>query len=174
MGTLKAWSTEDTVLHYTSFAPPHPPPTNYQKKITCYLISCVASPLCIYVVPFKNCTYCIVVIRCTICILQEISEIRIWKSVGWLTSVLYPLSEWPTVSCVTILSRENWIIYQGPGFRTVVGFGSSSIPPLPHLPVSSTGDTQEDRERETICWHERGVGGGEEPNHRKAWKPCPL
>ncbi len=41
-------------------------------------------------------------------------------------------------------------------------------PPLPLTTVSSTGDTQEDWERETTCWRERLEGVGEEPNHTMA------
>ncbi len=57
-------------------------------------------------------------------------------------------------------TREYWMIYRGPGFLAVVWFGSSSTPshqshPLPS--VSSTGNTQEDWEREATCWW----GGGE-------------
>ncbi len=43
-------------------------------------------------------------------------------------------------------------------------------PPLPS--VSSTGDTQEDWERETTCWREREEVVGEEPksyDRKKAW-----
>ncbi len=43
---------------------------------------------------------------------------------------------------------------------------------LPVPSVSSTGDTQEDWERETICWQERGEGGGREAesyDRKKAW-----
>ncbi len=50
------------------------------------------------------------------------------------------------------------MIYTGPGFLAVVWFSSSSIPP-PLLPsVCLTGDTQEDWERETTFWQERGEG----------------
>ncbi len=39
--------------------------------------------------------------------------------------------------------------YRGPSFLAVLGFGSFPSPLLPLLSVSSTGDTQEDLERET-------------------------
>ncbi len=61
-----------------------------------------------------------------------------------------------------LVARECWMIYRGPGFLA----GSS---------VSSTGDKQEDWERETTCWRELGRGGVvEEPNHTTARKPGPL
>jgi hypothetical protein len=45
------------------------------------------------------------------------------------------------------------------GFLAVVWFGSSPTPSSPPLPlVSSAGNTQEDWERETNCWRERGEG----------------
>ncbi len=52
-------------------------------------------------------------------------------------------------------------------------------PPTPLLPplrsVSSTGDTQEDWEREIFADGRGGkVGVGEEPNHTTARKPGPL
>ncbi len=49
-------------------------------------------------------------------------------------------------------------------------------PPPPLLSVSYTGDTQEDLERETTCWPERGEGGGggANLNHTTARKPGPL
>jgi hypothetical protein len=52
---------------------------------------------------------------------------------------------------------------RGPGFLAVVWFGSSPNGPPPPFPsASSTGDTQEDRERETTCSKGgRGVGGRE-------------
>ncbi len=58
---------------------------------------------------------------------------------------------------------ECWVIYRGPCFFAVVLFGSSRPPPPPPpppiLPVSSTGDTIEDWEIETIWWLERGWRG---------------
>ncbi len=58
---------------------------------------------------------------------------------------------------------EYWMIYRGPGFLAVVWFDDLA-PPLPPAPPvlcpweSSSGDTQEDWERETTCWREgRGV-----------------
>ncbi len=49
-------------------------------------------------------------------------------------------------------------------------------PPLspPPMSVSSTGDTQEDWERETSCWRKRGKGGGradESYDRKQAWSP---
>ncbi len=44
------------------------------------------------------------------------------------------------------------MIYRGPSFLAVVWFGSSPTPST-HLP---SGDTQEDWEKETTCWRERG------------------
>ncbi len=42
-------------------------------------------------------------------------------------------------------------------------------PPIPPLPsVSSIGDTEEDLERVTTCWKDRGEGVGEEPKYTKA------
>ncbi len=58
------------------------------------------------------------------------------------------------------LPIEDWIIYRGPGFLTVVCFGSSPPPLSPSLFSKLTGNTQEDLERETTCWGERGKGGG--------------
>ncbi len=47
--------------------------------------------------------------------------------------------------------------------------------PLTLTSVSSTGDTQEDREREAVCrWEVGGRGVGEEPNHTTARKLGPL
>ncbi len=51
-----------------------------------------------------------------------------------------------------------------PGFLAVIWFGSSPTSPLPS--VSSSDDTQEDRERETSCWQERGKEAAEKPNQR--------
>jgi hypothetical protein len=52
-------------------------------------------------------------------------------------------------------TREYLMIYRGPGLVAVAVFGSS-FPPLPS--VSSSSDTQADRERETTC-RPRGGGG---------------
>jgi hypothetical protein len=64
------------------------------------------------------------------------------------------------------------MIYRGPGFLTVVWFGSSPTPhpsPPSLLSESLTGVIQEDRDRETTCWRERGMKGvGLEPNHTTA------
>jgi hypothetical protein len=63
--------------------------------------------------------------------------------------------------------------YRGPDFLAVAGFGSFPLPSLPS--VSATGDTQEDRKRETTrLWWERGEGMGKEPNHTTARKSGPL
>ncbi len=52
----------------------------------------------------------------------------------------------------------EWI-QKGQGFLAIVWFGSSPTcsPPLPS--VSSTGDTQQDHEKKTSCWRERGGRG---------------
>jgi hypothetical protein len=48
------------------------------------------------------------------------------------------------------------MIYRGSGFLDIVNLAPpSSLPPL----ASSTGDTEEVRERETTCLRERGGGG---------------
>ncbi len=58
--------------------------------------------------------------------------------------------------------REYWMIYSRPGFLAVVWFGSSPIPLPPTLPSVNawlaSGNTQEDWERDTTCWQERGEG----------------
>ncbi len=51
------------------------------------------------------------------------------------------------------------MIYRGPCFLAVICFGSSPNPFSPFPSVSSTGDTQEDWERETSCWRERRRAG---------------
>ncbi len=57
-------------------------------------------------------------------------------------------------------SGQYWMIYRGPGFLEL-------SPPPP--PVSSTGDTQEDWERNT-CWRERERGAGAKSyDDQKAW-----
>jgi hypothetical protein len=60
------------------------------------------------------------------------------------------------------VNRQRQIIYRGSGFLAVIWFSSSPnySPSLPS--VSSTGDPQEDWERETSCGQERGCGVGEE------------
>ncbi len=117
-----------------------------------------------YVVHNVNIVH-IVVIRCTIC-----GNCREYESVGWLTSVWYPLSEWPTVSCVTILSRKNWMIYQGPGFLAVAGFGSSPILP-PHPSKIDRRHTGRLRKRDNLLTGEGGGGGGGAKSYdsMKAW-----
>ncbi len=47
-------------------------------------------------------------------------------------------------------------------------------PPPSPPPVSSTGNTQEDWERETSYWRESGKGVGEEPNYTTKRKPGSL
>ncbi len=55
--------------------------------------------------------------------------------------------------------REYWMIYRCSVFLAVVWFNSSPTPSSPPLPsVSSTSDTQEDWERETTFWREKGGG----------------
>jgi hypothetical protein len=69
------------------------------------------------------------------------------------------------------------MIYRGPDFLAVKCFGSlPSPPPCPPSTVSkldSTGYAQEDVERETTCWRERGDDVGEEGatsyDGEKAW-----
>ncbi len=61
------------------------------------------------------------------------------------------------------------MIFRGPNFLAVVWFGSTTtLPPILHS-VSSTGDTQEDWERETSCWRERWEGGGRGAESNIAW-----
>ncbi len=75
----------------------------------------------------------------------------------------------PQAVCGTRYTREYWTIYRGPGFLAFVWFGSTPNPLLPPLPsVSSTGDTQEDWEREATCWRQRREGVAVEPNHTTA------
>ncbi len=52
------------------------------------------------------------------------------------------------------------MIYRGPNFLAcrMIRLQARPLPPLPLPPVSFTGDTWEDGERETICG--RGQGGG--------------
>ncbi len=71
---------------------------------------------------------------------------------------------------VSMPIREYWMIYRGPGILAVVWFGPSPNPPPPPS-VRSTSDIQEDWERETTCWQERG---GQEPNLTTGRKPGPL
>ncbi len=54
-------------------------------------------------------------------------------------------------------------------------YGLAPHPPYPPSPANKLdGDTQEDWERETVCWRERGRRVGEEPIHTEARKPGPL
>ncbi len=68
------------------------------------------------------------------------------------SSVLFA---WALTSAWGPIPESIEIIYRGPGFLAVVRCGFSPTPNL-HS-VSSIGDTQEDRERETTYWRERGV-----------------
>ncbi len=71
-----------------------------------------------------------------------------------------------------LLDQRVLIIHLGPGFHTFEWFGSGPPPPAPLSSVCSTGDTQEDWERETICWGEMGEGGGrgaKSYDRKKAW-----
>ncbi len=57
--------------------------------------------------------------------------------------------------------KRYWMIYRGPYFLAVVYMKWLLSHPPPPVPLeSSTGDTQEDWERETTCWRERGDEGG--------------
>ncbi len=73
-------------------------------------------------------------------------------------------------------TREYWRIYRGPGFLAVALFWLLPTLSPPSLPsVRSTGDTQEDLERETTCWRGRkGKGVGEELNHSTTRRPGSL
>jgi hypothetical protein len=70
---------------------------------------------------------------------------------------------YPSFTCSDwVFSKQYWMIYRGPGFLSVVWFGSSPtlstlLSPLPS--VSSTGDTQEGWERVTTCWRVSGRVG---------------
>ncbi len=59
-----------------------------------------------------------------------------------------------------IRTREYWMIYRGPGFLAGVWFRSSPTPSPPLPSVSSTGDPEEDWEREKTCWRERSEEWG--------------
>jgi hypothetical protein len=63
-----------------------------------------------------------------------------------------------------VTAREYWMYYRGPGFLAVVWFGP---PPLSLSSVNTTGDTQEEGERETTDGR-GGRGGGKEPNYRES------
>ncbi len=66
------------------------------------------------------------------------------------------------ICCPCSKSREYWMIYRWLGLLAIVWW-LLPHPLAPSLPsVSSTGDTQEDLERETTCWRERG-------GREKAW-----
>jgi len=64
------------------------------------------------------------------------------------------------------------MIYRGPGFLAVAWFDSSPTLSTPFASVSSTGDTQEDWEREATFWRKRGEWGGfgaELHDRKKSW-----
>ncbi len=67
------------------------------------------------------------------------------------------------------------MIYRGPGFLKVVGFGSSSTP-FPPSPVSKLSliiSLPVCRRMSLLTWGGGGGGGVEEPNHTTARKPGP-
>jgi len=132
MRALRAWSTEDTVLQYTPALPPTPPP-NYQNKIKNLpsIKSRVSLLLCVCMLYNVKIVHIVVIRRTIYCIADNM---KVW--VDWPLYYITFLSDRQYPVCVTILSRENWMIYKGPGFLAVVGFGSSPTP-LPALfPVS--------------------------------------
>ncbi len=57
---------------------------------------------------------------------------------------------------LTLKSREYWMIYRGPGFLAVSWLLACPLPPL--LSLSTTGNAQNDWDRETTFWRERGGG----------------
>ncbi len=66
----------------------------------------------------------------------------------------------------SINTRECWMIYRGTALLEVLWFGSSATPSHPPRPsLYSTGEAQEDWEKETTCWREGGEGVGEELNY---------
>jgi hypothetical protein len=71
-------------------------------------------------------------------------------------------------SACMIGSPPPTIIDRGPGFLAVMYITDGSFPPPPLTSISSTSDTLEDWERETICW--RGTrGGAKSYDSEKAW-----
>ncbi len=78
---------------------------------------------------------------------------------SWLDQPLHKIGSIKT-TCPLPESFE-WFIESQAFSRS---YDSAPRPPPPHFPVSnwvsSTGDTQEDWERETNCWRERGRGWG--------------
>ncbi len=64
-------------------------------------------------------------------------------------------SNWTSKKCIRC--KEYWMIYRGLCFLVVVWYGSSPKPSQPLPSVSSIGDTQENRERNTTC--------SRQPNH---------
>jgi hypothetical protein len=73
-------------------------------------------------------------------------------------------------------TREYWTIYRGPGFFNLINLMiRQKVHPLPPSlqSVSSTGNTQEDWERETTRKRKRdGKGGGrgaQSSDRKKAW-----
>ncbi len=112
-------------------------------------------------------------------LIVEIIGIRKWpreklKSPPKRTRRGYVVPERPPM-VFEYVSQKVLNDYRGQGFLAVVWFGSflaHSLPPPPE--VSSTGDTQEDWERETTCWRDRGEGGGRKAEScdrkkKKAW-----
>ncbi len=90
-----------------------------------------------------------------------ITDLVQWLSrTGQMSSTLNYFAFFTTLPI--LYPREYWMIYRGPGFFAVVLSWLYAPPPLPPS-VSSTGDTQEDWERETSCWRERNseYGGRE-------------
>ncbi len=70
---------------------------------------------------------------------------------------LLALQKWVTLYLVE--SSQYWMTYRRVGFLAVIRFCYSYSLYPPPLSVSTTGDTQEDWERETTCWRERGWWG---------------
>ncbi len=64
------------------------------------------------------------------------------------------------------LGREFWINYSWPGFLAVVWLASSPTPIFPLYRQKARCDTQEDCERDTTYWRERGKEVGEEPTKK--------
>ncbi len=82
-----------------------------------------------------------------------------WASTGEKVSSSWQRESGTSAQQSTASTRKYWMIYRGPGFLAVIWFGSSPNPFSPFPSVNSTGDTQEDWERETSCWRERRGAG---------------
>ncbi len=68
-------------------------------------------------------------------------------------------------------TREDWMIYRGPGFLAVVLFGFSPI----LFPLSCQRIASLFSHPSCVAyWRERGEGAGVEPNHTTARNPGPL